>query len=250
MSTEQIIKELNNVQFGLGLMSFTWKPEPYSQEAFNETILATIKKNLPNKTFINGGEFYGPDDINLKYIKSFLDSYPEQRQHLIISIKGALDSATLTPQGDKAGVQRSIDNVLKYIPDLDIFEAARLDPKVSIEETIGALNENVDNGKIKAISLSEVGLKSLIKINEISKHKIAALEIEFSIFSREILDTGLAAKAGELGIPIIAYSPLSRGLLTGTIKSSSDIPKGDFRSYFDRFNDENLAKKFNHCGIC
>ncbi len=242
MSSEQVLKDLKASTFGLGLMSFTGRPDPYPQSAFNETILATIKKNLPNKTFINGGEFYGPNDINLKYIKSFVDTYPEQRQHLIISIKGAFDFSTFTPTGDKEGVQKSIDNVTSYIPDLDIFEAARVDPKVPIEETVAALNDNVDSGKIKAISVSEVNANTLAKIAKVSKHKIVGVEIEFSIFAREILENGLAKTAGELDIPIIAYSPLSRGILTGEIKSSADIPDGDYRKHFDRFTDENLKK--------
>lgn len=242
MSSEQVLKQLKTINFGLGLMSFTWKPTPYPQQSFNEAVLATIKKNLPSPTFVNGGEFYGPNDINLKYIKSFLDTYPEERKNLIISIKGATDPATLTPQGDKKGVQRSIDNGTSYIPDLDIFEVARVDPKVPIEETIAALNENVDNGKIKAISVSEVGAATLEKISNLSKNKIVGVEVEFSIFSKDILENGLAAKAGELDIPIIAYSPLSRGLLTGAIKSKTDLPEGDMRNHFDRFNDENLKK--------
>jgi len=243
MSSKQIIKDLKNVRFGLGLMSFTMKPKPYSQKSFNDTILATIKKNLPNKTFINGGEFYGLNDLNLKYIKTFLDHYPDEREKLIISIKGAMNPATFSPNGDRKSVQKSIDNVRRYVPDLDMFECARVDPKVQIEETIKTLDENVENGNIKSFGLSEVGINTLTKISQISKNKIAALEVEFSIFSRELLDTGLAAKAGELGIPVIAYSPLSKGILTGEIKTASDLPKGDIRSRFhERFNDENLKK--------
>ncbi|CAM9011269.1 unnamed protein product [Wickerhamomyces anomalus] len=242
MSSEQILNELKATKFGLGLLSFTARPDPYPQSALNETLLATIKKNLPNKTFINGGEFYGPNDINVKYVKSFIDSYPEQRQHLIISIKGATDIATFTPHGTKEGIQKSIDNITSYIPDLDLFEAARLDPTVPVEVTIAAINDNVDSGKIKGISVSEVNANTLRKLAKISKHKIVCAELEFSIFSRDILTNGLAQAAGELDIPIIAYSPLSRGLLSCSIKSTSDLFENDFRKTFDRFTDENLKK--------
>ncbi|CCH44848.1 Aldo-keto reductase family 1 member [Wickerhamomyces ciferrii] len=242
MSAQEIINEINKVKFGLGLMSFTWRPDPYPQSSFNESVLAAIEKNLPNKTFVNGGEFYGADYLNLRYIQSFLETYPEQRENLIISIKGSVDLANLRPLGDRENLNKSIDKVLEFIPDLDIFEIPRIDPTVTLEETITTLNDAVDNGKIKAISVSEVNATTLGKIAQISKHPIAVVEIEFSIFSRDILENGLAAKAGELGIPIVAYSPLSRGLLTGEIKDLSKIPKGDIRLHFDRFKEENFIK--------
>ncbi|CCH43229.1 Pyridoxal reductase [Wickerhamomyces ciferrii] len=242
MSSQEIINELNKVKFGLGLMSFTWRPDPYPQSAFNESVLATIKKNLPNKTFVNGGEFYGANELNLKYIKSFLDTYPEQRENLIISIKGSISFAEQRVLGDRENINKAIDNISKYIPNLDIFEIPRIDTTVTLEETFGALSDAVDAGKIKAFSVSEVNANTLEKISKISNNPIAAVEIEYSIFSRDILENGVAAKAGELGIPIVAYSPLARGLLTGQINSTADLPEGDLRSHFDRFKEENLVK--------
>ncbi|CCH43292.1 Aldo-keto reductase family 1 member [Wickerhamomyces ciferrii] len=236
----QLVSELNKTKFGLGLMTFTINNPPRTQDQFNEVVLATIKKNLPAKTFVNGGEFYGPDDLNLKYIKSFVDTHPEQRQNLIISIKGAFDFVTLKPTGDKKGIDKSIDHILEYIPDLDTFEQARIDPTLPLEESIDALNEAVDQGKIKGISFSEINEKTLEKAAKLVKTPIVSVEVEFSIFSRDILKKGgLAEKAGALGVPIIAYSPLSRGLLTGDIKSAADVPK-DMRSHLDRFTGENL----------
>lgn len=243
-STEEIIKDLQSVKFGLGLMTLTMNIQnPVPDDVAFATLTASIERNLPNKTFFNGGEFYGPDNVNLKLVQRFFAKYPEQRKNVIISIKGCFDMAvTFAPKGSREGVQQSIDNVTSYIPEVDIFEPARIDPEVPIEETIEALNANVDSGKIKSIGLSEVGAVTLEKISQISKHKITSLEVEFSIFSREILENGTAAKAGELGVTLIAYSPLARGLLTGKIKKGSDIAANDYRRTTERFEDENIAK--------
>nr|QFR37192.1 aldo-keto reductase [Cyberlindnera americana] len=226
---------------GLGLMNFTWKPQPTDKETAFAVMNEAIKTNLPKKTFFNGGEFYGPDNINLIYIRDFFAKYPEQRQHVVVSIKGALDE-TLSPLVTQEGITSSIENVVKYIPDLDIFEPARLDPTVPFQEAATALDSAIDSGKIKAYTLSEVKGDTLGEFLKIAKHKPAGVEVEFSLFTRDSIDNGLASVAGEHGIPIVAYSPLSRGFLTGEIKTKADIPEGDIRHYFERFSEENIKK--------
>jgi pyridoxine 4-dehydrogenase len=226
----------------LGLMNFTWRADPINKEDAFGAMNEAIKINLPKKTFFNGGEFYGPNSINLEYIRDFFAKYPEQRQHVVVSIKGSVDNNTLAPRPTKEGISQSIENILKFIPDLDIFEPARLDPEVPFEETAKALDDAIDGGKIKAFTLSEVSGSTLEKFTQISKYKPVGAEVEFSIFTRDIIENGVAEVAGRLDIPIIAYSPLSRGLLTGEIKSKSDIPAGDIRHYFERFTEENIKK--------
>lgn len=230
---------------GLGVMSFTWRPQPISQEVAFEALNEAIKINLPKKTFINAGEFYGGDFINLKYLQAFFDKYPEQRQHAIISVKGAVDLNTLQPTSTKEGILTSIDRSLQYLTKFEIFEPARLDLSVSLEEIVSALDEAVDSGRIEGYTLSEVGASTLEKIYKLAKYKPLGVEVEYSLFTREIIENGVAAKAGELDVAIIAYSPLSRGFLTGEIKTKSDIPEGDVRHHFERFSEENIAKNFN-----
>lgn len=223
----------------LGLMNFTWRAQPVEKPIAFEAMLEAIKLNEPKKTFFNGGEFYGANNINLEYIRDFFKEYPEQRKNVVVSIKGAVNVQTLTPLTDFDGIHNSIDNILTYIPDLDIFEPARLSPSIPFEETLRGLDDAVDQGKIKGFTFSEVNGDTLTRLSQ-GKHKPVGVEIEFSIFTRDVEDVAKAASA--LDIPIVAYSPLSRGLLTGEIKSASDIPEGDIRHHFERFSDENLKK--------
>lgn len=207
-----------------------------------EAMNTAIDINLPQKTFFNGGEFYGANFINLEYIRDFFKEYPEQRQHVVISIKGAIDNTTLAPHPTEEGINASLVNVLKYIPDLDFFEPARLSPDVPFEITAKALCDAVDDGRIKGYTLSEVSGETLDQFLKIAKHKPVAVEVEFSLFTRDAISNGVATIAGANDIPIIAYSPLSRGLLTGEVRSLADIPEGDMRRHFERFSEENIVK--------
>jgi len=97
----------------------------------------------------------------------------------------------------------------------------------------------VKEGKFSYIGLSEVSSASIIRANKV--HPIAAVEIEYSPFSTEAEDNGVLKTCQELGIAVIAYSPLGRGFLTGQIKKIEDIPEKDFRRYLDRFLPENFV---------
>jgi pyridoxine 4-dehydrogenase len=94
---------------------------------------------------------------------------------------------------------------------LDLFECARVDPKTPIEDTVSYIAEYVKAGKLGGISLSEVGANTIRKAHSV--HPIAAVEVEFSLWVTDILENGVAATCAELGIPIVAYSPLGRGFL-------------------------------------
>jgi pyridoxine 4-dehydrogenase len=107
---------------------------------------------------------------------------------------------------------------------VDIFEAARLDPKVSLEVTVGALKKLVEEGKIGGIGLSEVSAKTIRRAHAI--HPIAAVEGELSLWAIDNLENEVLSTCAELGIPFIAYSPLGRGVLTGAIKKHADIKEG------------------------
>lgn len=118
------------------------------------------------------------------------------------------------PDGSAANIRRSIDECLRVLDgkkSLDLFEAARLDPNVPVEETVGAIVEYIREGKVGGLSLSEVNAATIRKVHAI--HPVAAVEVEFSLWSTDILENGVAETCGELGIPIVAYSPLGRGFL-------------------------------------
>ena len=108
-----------------------------------------------------------------------------------------------------------------------------MDSNVPVEETVGALKELVEEGRIGAVGLSEVGESSIRRAQAVCP--INVVEIEFSLWSTEMLTNGIAAACKELDIPILTYSPLGYGFLTGQVKTLNDIPKGDIRHMFGRF---------------
>ncbi|KAL9576954.1 MAG: hypothetical protein Q9212_006692, partial [Teloschistes hypoglaucus] len=149
----------------------------------------------------------------------------------------------MTIDGSRANIRRCIDQSLRILDGkkrLDIYEAARVDPAVPLEETISAIAEYVKEGKIGGIGLSEVDAATIRRAHKC--HPIAAVEVELSLQTPDILTNGVATTCGELGIPIIAYSPLGRGLLTGSIKTAADIESDDIRLRFPRFFPDALEK--------
>ena len=131
---------------------------------------------------------------------------------------------------------------------LTFFEVARLDGSLLKEgdvyprESFRALVEKVDEGKIGAISLSEVNESHIRAIAADWKKYLACVEVELSLFSPNILNDGVAKACSDLGLIIICYSPLSRGLLTGEITPSSTFKPGDFRGLLKRFQGDAIAK--------
>lgn len=162
---------------------------------------------------------------------------------MVLSVKGGIDIASLVPRGSPDDVRRSVDNVLRILAGTktpDIFECARVDRNVPIEETVRALAEYVKDGKIGGIGLCEASVTTIRRAHAV--HPIAAVEVEYSLWSTEIRTNEVAGVCAELGIPIVAYSPLGRGFLTGDIRSPEDIPELDIRRHLDRFQPGNFEK--------
>lgn len=228
---------------GYGLMGLTWAvygdPVPYD-EAFT-----AMKAALDTgANFWNGGEFYGPVEANsLQLLNAYFTKYPEDAAKVVISIKGGALPGQAIPDGSPENVRRSIDECLKQLDGkkkLDLFECARVDPKTPIEVTLRTAKEYVDAGKIGGICLSEASEASIRRAAKVVK--VEGVEVEFSLWSTEILDNGVAKACAELDIPIIAYSPLGRGFLTGQIKKLDDLGENDFRRHMPRFSPENFDK--------
>ncbi|KII90975.1 hypothetical protein PLICRDRAFT_39564 [Plicaturopsis crispa FD-325 SS-3] len=123
---------------------------------------------------------------------------------------------------------------------VDLYYLHRPDPKTPIEVTIGALAELVKEGKVKYLGLSECSEKTLRRAHAV--YPISALQVEYSPFTLDIEDekVGLLKAARELGVAIIAYSPLGRGLITGQYRSLDDFPENDYRRLIPRYNNENF----------
>ncbi|TFK29154.1 aldo/keto reductase [Coprinopsis marcescibilis] len=227
---------------GHGLMMMTWTPNQVPDEQCFEAIKAGVDA-LPagTKAFLNSGEFYGQNfsTSNLELLSRFYAKYPEYADKTFLSVKGGIDWSKRGPNGSLEYLRKSVDNILKVLgpnKKLDLFEPARIDSSISIEELIQNLVVLQKEGKFDHIGLSEVKAETLRKAHAV--HPIAAAEVEISPWSYEQRTKDLISTAKELGVAVIAYSPLGRGFLIGQIKSVADLPEGDIRGHLTRFKEE------------
>ncbi|GAM17707.1 hypothetical protein SAMD00019534_008820 [Acytostelium subglobosum LB1] len=125
---------------------------------------------------------------------------------------------------------------------IDLYYQHRVDPETPIEETIGAMKQLVEAGKVKYIGLSECSAETLRRAHKV--HPITAVQMEFSPWSLDIESNGILEACKELDVAVICYSPLGRGFLTGEIKSPEDFAPTDFRRMVPRFQGENFKKNY------
>lgn len=198
------------------------------------TIHAALDRGV---TLFDTGDFYGCGHNELLLGRALKG----RRDGALLSVKfGAMRA----PDGAWAGIDTrpaAIKNFLSYtlvrlgVDHIDIYRPARLDPQVPIEDTIGAISDLVQAGYVRYIGLSEVGPATIRRAHAV--HPISDLQIEYAIVSRGP-EVAIFPVLRELGIGVTAYGVLSRGLLSGSVPAAA----GDFRSYFPRFQGENLAR--------
>ncbi|MGV9539545.1 aldo/keto reductase [Streptosporangium sandarakinum] len=143
--------------------------------------------------------------------------------------------------GSPAYVKKAAEASLKRlgVDHIDLYYLHRRDPDVPIEETVGAMAELVAEGKVGRLGLSEVSAETLRRAH--ATHPVAALQSEYSLFTRDI-EAEILPAARELGVALVAYSPISRGLLGGTLPPAGELPDDDFRKRHPRFTGENGAR--------
>ena len=226
---------------GFGLMGLTWRAKPPSQEQSFSAMKAALDAGA---NFWNGGEFYGPPTANsLQLLNEYFTKYPGDADKIVISIKGGLRPGERAPDGSPENTSRSIEECIKVLDGkkkLDLWEGARVDPNTPIEITMREADKYVKSGKLGGIMLSECSANTIRRASKVTK--VAAVEVEFSLWSTDVLDNGIAEACAELDIPIVAYSPLGRGFLTGQIRKLEDIPEDDLRRSMPRFSAENFPK--------
>ncbi|MGA7966595.1 MAG: aldo/keto reductase [Gammaproteobacteria bacterium] len=152
------------------------------------------------------------------------------------------------PNGEFQGVNGKPDYVRKAcdaslkrlgVDTIDLYYQHRVDPETPIEDTVGAMAELVEAGKVRHLGLSEAASDTLRRAHAV--HPITALQTEYSLWSREVED-GILDTCRELGIGFVPYSPLGRGFLTGAIRSPDDFEEGDYRRHSPRFQGENFIR--------
>lgn len=140
-------------------------------------------------------------------------------------------------------VRKSCESSLRRlgIDQIDLYYQHRVDPRVPIEDTVGAMARLVEEGKVRFLGLSEASAANIRKAH--ATHPIAALQTEYSLWTRDV-EAEILPTVRELGIAFVPYSPLGRGFLTGEIKSIDDLPADDWRRMNPRFMGENFQKNF------
>lgn len=189
---------------GFGLMGLATRVPPISDEQAIGAMRAAIESGM---TFWNGGDHYGTPERNSQtLLANYLRQYPEDADKIVLSVKGAFDFATMSPDGSPEGVKKSIDKILADLDGthrIDIFECSRVDPKIPLETTLKFLEEEyVNKGIIGGIALSEVAAPTIRRAAAITK--IVAVEVEVSLWNTHVLEYGVAAACAELNIPIVA----------------------------------------------
>jgi aryl-alcohol dehydrogenase-like predicted oxidoreductase len=152
------------------------------------------------------------------------------------------DMSTVGPQdGSPAWVRESIEGSLERLgtDHVDLYYQHRVDPNVPIEDTVGAMAELVAAGKVRHIGLSEASAETIRRASAV--HPIAAVQTEYSLWTRDVEDEILPTMR-ELGIGLVAYSPLGRGFLSGRFRGPQDLAENDWRRTVPRFSGENLDR--------
>jgi aryl-alcohol dehydrogenase-like predicted oxidoreductase len=221
---------------GLGLMGMSGT---YGQADDQESI-ATIHAALDaGITLLDTGDFYGMGHNEL-LLRHALRGIPRDSVFMQVKFGGQRDpsGAFIGHDARPAAVKNSLAYTLTRLGTdyVDLYQPARLDPRVPIEDTVGAIAEMIQAGYVRHIGLSEMGPQTIRRAHAV--HPIAALQIEYSLMSRGI-EAEILPTVRELGISVTAYGILSRGLLSsGTARLAPDDP----RTRFPRFTDENHAR--------
>jgi aryl-alcohol dehydrogenase-like predicted oxidoreductase len=208
-----------------------------------ESGLETIHRALAlGITFLDTAEVYGPytnEELVGRAIAGRRDEFEIATKFgFVINPDRPSDRAV---DGRPENVRRACDGSLRRlgIDHIDLYYQHRVDPNVPIEETVGAMTELVDAGKVRFLGLSEASPDTIRRAHD--THPITALQSEYSLWTRdpegEVLDT-----LRELGIGLVAYSPLGRGFLTGQIRSIDDLPEDDWRRTNPRFQEDALQE--------
>ncbi|KAG2571240.1 probable aldo-keto reductase 2 isoform X2 [Panicum virgatum] len=222
---------------GLGCMGMSFaysspKPEPDMITLLRHAVAAGV-------TFLDTSDFYGPHTNKVLLGKALQGGVREKVQ--LATKFGIASGAEWEVRGDPAYVRAACEGSLRRlgVDCIDLYYQHRIDARVPVEVTMGELKKLVEEGKIKYIGLSEASASTIRRAHGV--HPISAVQLEWSIWSRDV-EEEIIPTCRELGIGIVAYSPLGRGFLSGGAKLIDSLSEQDARKNFPRFRPENLDK--------
>src|SRR3954471_10050877 len=234
METRRLGQKLEVSALGLGCMGMS---EFYGTADEGEAIATIHRATELGITFLDTADMYGPF-TNEKLVGRAI---ADRRDQVVVATKfgneRGEDGSFLGINGSPNYVRQACDASLERlgVDYIDLYYQHRVDLQTPIEETVGAMKELVEAGKIRHLGLSEAGPETIRRAHAV--HPISALQSEYSLWSRDI-EEGVIPTIRELGIGLVSYSPLGRGFLTGAIKSPDDLDDDDFRRSNPRFKRE------------
>jgi aryl-alcohol dehydrogenase-like predicted oxidoreductase len=225
---------------GFGCMSLmSWA---YASSIKDEEAVKLVQRAIElGVTHFDTAIIYGPF-VSEEILGRAIQGHP--REKLVIATKTGIDvrpNAARSVNSSPEYIRESCDGCLKRLQTsyIDLFYIHRIDTSVPIEESIGELKKLVDEGKIRHIGLSEASATTIRRAHAV--HPITAVQLEWSLWSRDVEEEVIPV-CRELGIGIVAYSPLGRGVLAGLFKTLADIPEGDWRAKLPRMQEGNFEK--------
>jgi aryl-alcohol dehydrogenase-like predicted oxidoreductase len=224
---------------GLGCMGMTWAYGAGDEQSGLATIHRARELGV---TFLDTAEVYGPHTNELLVGRAVAGRRDEfeiaTKFGFVVNPASPYDRGT---DGSPENARQACEGSLKRLgtDHIDLYYQHRVDPNVPIEETVGAMGELVNEGKVRYLGLSEASVETIRRAH--ATHPITAVQSEYSLWTRDPEDEVLTTLR-ELGIGFVAYSPLGRGFLTGQIRSLDDLPEDDWRRTNPRFQEEALRE--------